>query len=257
MNEFKYEYKQVNSKFILSEPSYQRGVDFSRVKKIVSNFNPNLVNPVKVSFRDGKYWVFDGQHTLKALVARNSNNDLMVNCKVYYGMTLQDEAEMFAMQNGIQKTVASAQKLKSLYVAGHIDVVDFRETVESLGITCDFSMNGSDTPFRVNCYGSLFAIYKKSGKQHLVELLRTIVEIWGGDPVSLHKEIITGMDAFMLAYKGEYNHRTLVGKLSKVSPSVIVRDGKAIVTGGGKRFARVILAQYNKNASKNKLEDKI
>ena len=110
MNEFKTEYSQINSKSIISEPSYQRMVDFSRVKKIVSNFNPNLVNPIKVSFRDGKYYVFDGQHTLKALVAKNNNRDLMVECKVYYGMTLEDEAKLFAEQNGISRTVESAQK---------------------------------------------------------------------------------------------------------------------------------------------------
>lgn len=63
MNEFKTEYSQINSKSIISEPSYQRMVDFSRVKKIVSNFNPNLVNPIKVSFRDGKDHMFCTQFT--------------------------------------------------------------------------------------------------------------------------------------------------------------------------------------------------
>lgn len=62
-----YEYKQVNSAFIVIDEDYQRELDQNRVKRIVANFNPDLVNPIKVSYRNGKYYVFDGQHTLAAL----------------------------------------------------------------------------------------------------------------------------------------------------------------------------------------------
>jgi hypothetical protein len=78
-----YEYKQINSAFILSDPDYQRTLDVNRVKRIVANFNPNLVNPIKVSLRNGKYYVFDGQHTLAALKMKNNNQNLLVECKVY------------------------------------------------------------------------------------------------------------------------------------------------------------------------------
>ena len=257
MNKFKTEYSQINSKSIISEPSYQRMVDFSRVKKIVSNFNPNLVNPIKVSFRDGKYYVFDGQHTLKALVAKNNNRDLMVECKVYYGMTLEDEAKLFAEQNGISRTVESAQKLLSLYIAKDIDVVDFKETVESTGIKCNFRKMGTGENWRIVCYKSLFDIYLKYGKQHLIDLLKLATEIWGGESSSLRKEILIGLNIFITTYKGEYNRKSLVTKLQKVSPITIYRDGKAVLTGGNKRFARIILNVYNRNASTNRLEDKI
>lgn len=257
MNEFKTEYKQINSKQIISEPSYQRVVDFSRVKKIVSNFNPNLVNPIKVSFRDGKYYVFDGQHTLKAKVMRNNNHDLMVDCKVYYGMTLEDEAKLFAEQNGISRAVENSQKLLSLYVSKDIDVVDFKEAVESVGIKCSFKKGDGNTNWAIICYKSLFDIYLKYGRQHLIELLKLVTEIWCGESASLRKEILVGMNIFITTYKGEYNRKTLVAKLQKVSPITICRDGKAVLTGGNKRFARIILNVYNRNASANRLEDKI
>lgn len=256
MNEFRTEYSKINSKSIISEPSYQRMVDFSRVKKIVSNFNPNLVNPIKVSLRDGKYYVFDGQHTLKALVAKNNNKDLMVDCKVYYGMTLEDEARLFAEQNGISRSVESNQKLLSLYIAKDIDVVDFKETIESTGIKCNFKREGA-APWKIACYKSLFDIYLKYGKSHLIELLKIVLEIWGGETDSLRKEILLGMNIFITTYKGEYSRKTLVTKLQKVSPITIFRDGKAFVSGGNKRFARIILNSYNRNMSANRLEDKI
>lgn len=257
MNEFKYEYKQVSSKSIISDSSYQRTLDFARVKRIVSNFNPNLVNPIKVSFRDGKYYVFDGQHTLKALVLKNGSKDLLVNCKVFYGMTKEDEARLFAEQNGINRSVESRQKLLSLYVAGDVDVMDFKEAIESVNIRCDFEKIDSNRDWSVACYKSLFDIYMKYGKQHLIELLKIVTEIWSGESASMRKEILVGMNIFMVTYKGEYNRKTLVSKLSRISPLTIYRDGRAIVTGGNKRFARIILQAYNRNSSTNRLEDKI
>lgn len=254
MNEFRFEYRTINSKSILSEPSYQRAVDFARVKKIVANFNPNLVNPVKVSARDGKYYVFDGQHTLRALVARNNGRDLMVNCKVYYDMKLEDEARLFAEQNGISRAVGSVQKLQSLYAAGDVDVTEFKETVEALGIRCNFK-DRSGTKRSIVCHKKAFDIYMKYGKSHLTELLKLVLEVWGGDADSFRGEIINGVNLFITTYKGEYDRKTLVNRLQKISPAVIVRDGKAMVSGGDKRYARIVLRECNKGVRK-KLEDK-
>lgn len=256
MEKFKFEYKQLNSKCLVVNEGYQRLLDFGRVKRIVSNFNPNLVNPIKVSFRDGKYYVFDGQHTLKSLMTKNGG-DLLVDCKVYYGMTYEDEAKMFSEQNGLSRSVESSQKLLALYEAKDIDVVDFKNSVEECGLICTFKRTGGATRNTIGCYKSVFDIYMKYGKSHLQEVLRTILEIWSGEGESLRKEIITGMDIFIRTYKGEYNKSSLVKRLSSVSPITLCRDGNAFVTGGNKRYARIILQYYNKNTSANRLEDKI
>ena len=47
--------------------SYQRPVRMEKVSKIVAEFDPLLVNTLKVSLRNGHYYVFDGSHTLEAL----------------------------------------------------------------------------------------------------------------------------------------------------------------------------------------------
>ena len=75
---FEYEYKKVNTKHIVVDGDYQRALNPQRVKRMVAEYNPNLVNAVKVSFRDGKYYCFDGQHTMKAQIERNHHQDLMI-----------------------------------------------------------------------------------------------------------------------------------------------------------------------------------
>lgn len=255
MNEFQYEHKQINSKNIISEPRYQRQVDFTRVKKIVSRFNPNLVNDIKVSFRDGKYYVFDGQHTLKSLVLKNGGNDLMVNCRVYYGMTVEDEAILFAEQNGISRNVESSDKLHALYTAGHVDVIDFVETAQSLGIVCDFKKKRASYNTLI-CHHCAYNIFIKYGREHFVELISIIIGAWQREESSFRREIINGLNSFMIAYAGEYNKDALIKRLQTTSPVVIIREGNAYSNGGYTRYARQILNCYNAKTRSGRLKDK-
>lgn len=92
---FRTENKKINTKFLFVDELYQRTIDSHRVKKMAEEYDPNLVNPIKVSFRDGKYWIIDGHHTERMLILLNGNQDLPVDCKVFYGMTWLDEVNLF------------------------------------------------------------------------------------------------------------------------------------------------------------------
>ena len=248
-----FKYMQVFSGDILSDPSYQRNVDYSRVRKIVDNFNPQLVNPVKVSSRDGKYYVFDGQHTLKALIMRNGNKNLNVDCKVFSGLTLEEEAKLFSEQNGLARAVDIGAKMKAMYVAGDDNVVELKEGIEKLGIVFDFSKTGAN--YKIVCFRTVYDIYRRSSIEELQEVLKIILESWSGDTDSLRKEIIWGVFLFHNTYKGKYKRALLVKKLSKTSTISIVRNASSVTTGGNYRYARQILNAYNVNSSKNRLSD--
>lgn len=258
MNEtvrFDTEHKRLNSKNIISEPRYQRQVNFTRVKKIVSLFNPNLVNELKVSFRDGKYYVFDGQHTLKALILHNNGEDLMVECKVYYGMTIEDEAYLFAQQTGISRKVETTEKLKALYLAGDVDVVEFFDFIKTLGIICDVKKT-SQADNTIVCHKCAYDIFQKKGKSHLGEILSIIKDAWDGDPSGFRREMLSGMSIFVSTYNGEYDREALIKRLKNVSPSLIIREGKAVVGGQNRRFARQILNIYNAKLRTGRLTDR-
>ena len=95
-----YEYKRMPAAWLETDSSYQRKIDAARVERIVNSFDPRLANEVKVSFRDGKFYVFDGAHTLSALKRIHGEETFMVDCKVYYGLSYEDEAYLFALQSG-------------------------------------------------------------------------------------------------------------------------------------------------------------
>lgn len=244
-NNHNFEYRQLNSKNLtVLTDKYQRKLDPIRVKKIVAHFNTDLVNPIKVSFRDNRYNVFDGQHTLAALKLRNNNNDLMVDCKVYYGLTEQDEAYLFAQQFGLSKSVETISKLKALHTAGDIDIIEMVELTTKTGLVVDFVKGNAKN--RIICVSKLFKIFKSTSPSDFIEILSLIKETWGGMYESLYSEILGGVYCFHSQYKGKYEKVRFVKKVGEISPLAIIREGKAYNDGGDLRFAAQFFNIYNK-----------
>lgn len=72
-----------SSKLIYPREIYQRGVERKRVELIARDFNEYIVNEPKVSFRNGRYYVMDGQHTIEGCILLNGGEDRPILCKVY------------------------------------------------------------------------------------------------------------------------------------------------------------------------------
>jgi hypothetical protein len=105
---------------LLIDNDYQRPLSVARVRQICDTFRENVVNPIKVSLRDGKFYVFDGQHTKAALERLNGNQPTMVEVMIYefVGLTSAEkkriEAELFAIQDGIFRSVESTPRFRAL-----------------------------------------------------------------------------------------------------------------------------------------------
>lgn len=240
-----------------SQGGYQRPVRKSVVRRIIKNFNPLLVNPIKVSYRDGKYWVFDGQHTLEALKVRNNGEDLLVSCMVFYGLTRQQEAALFIQQNGISTAVSAGEKMHARYNADDPDVKDLVRIVNENGLKIQYEYGpaGENT---ITAVSTLKKAYDMLGPQLFDDMLSTIHESWNGEPASLSAPIIGGMAVFFRTYSDEgFDRAGLVRKLQTTPVTDIIRTGRTIQSGGNVRYARAILALYNKSKSgKGRLRDK-
>ena len=107
--------KLLASHILEIDPSYQRRIDMERVQKIVDNFNPLVVNPLKVSHRGGKYYVVDGGHTLMALKKVNEGKKtFLVECRVYENLTYEEENAMFSIQFGFSKPISVRDEMNAL-----------------------------------------------------------------------------------------------------------------------------------------------
>lgn len=206
---------------------YQRPTDAFRVKRIASSWKDEIANLPKVSYRDGKYWVFDGAHTLSAIKTRNGNKDLPVQCRVYRGLTYKEEAELFILQNGISRAVDTNSKLKAKIEIGDIEVIEFKKAVESVGITMDFSKGQGIN--KIICCGTAYKLFTaRETSRIFLKMLELVKFAWGGIPSSFQKEILIGMDLFVATYMGEFKENVLTDALSNVTPKVLIVEAKTI-----------------------------
>lgn len=254
-NTVDYEYKPINTKNINVDRLYQRDLNMTKVRKIVRAFNPYLVNAVKVSFRDGKYYVFDGQHTIAAIKEKNRGNDCQVDCKVFYGLTRLDEMNLFIAQNGEASAVQSREKFRALNNNGDPEIRDMVRLCTMAGLIADFERGQSQN--RIIATSTLYKAYKELDSEDFVDMLKIIKEAWDGSTDSLVGDIIGGMAIFYKTYVGEFKRKTLVDRLKRKSPTEIVRDGKVSNASGTRKFARVILGVYNKGTTRGRLEDRL
>ena len=250
---FQFEYKKINTKFLFVDDLYQREIKPERVKQILDEFDPNLVNPIKVSFRDGKYWIVDGHHTEQVLITRNKNQDLPVDCKVFYGMTWLDEVNMFLEQNGkYARSVNVNDKLRAMMNAGDPDVTQMVKLAAKAGFIIDFK--GSKGDNKIVALSTLMRVYANLTKEEYVEYLNLIKKTWKGSSESLCREVLQGTYVFYQTYKGQFKEKTFIERLKKVPPYAIVRDGKVSNSPGASKYARQILGYYNYHA-KDRLPD--
>ena len=127
-----------SSKLIYPREIYQRGVERKRVELIARDFNEYIVNEPKVSFRNGRYYVMDGQHTIEGCILLNGGEDRPILCKVYTGLTMEQETLLFAEQNGHAAPLSAGIKLRAKVVGGDAPSKAFVAATNRVGLSLNY-----------------------------------------------------------------------------------------------------------------------
>jgi len=207
-----YEHKRLPAHFLETDFSYQRKIDTARVDRIADNFDARLVNEVKVSNRDGKFYVFDGAHTLSALKRVHGDDDFLVDCKVFYGLTYEDEAYLFALQSGESKDVAFGVRLRALLASSSDEAVAFKKATAEGGF--DLAENNSNaSQHTIAALAKAYKLYKDYGAEQYKEILSLIGATWGGAAWSVTSYILGGVAVFLREYGTEYKRERFIKRL--------------------------------------------
>ena len=214
-----------SSKLIYPREIYQRGVQRKRVEMIAADFNEYVANEPKISFRNGKYYVVDGQHTIEARILRNGGRALPILCKVYTGMTMQQEALLLPSRTAILPLCLRASKLRAKVAGDDAPSKEFLAATNRVGLAFNYdSLQLSD--YRISCVGTALKLYNEMGEKIYCESLRLIVAAWDGKPYSFRASVLRGMMHFVELYHGEFSEERLVRALGSVHPMEIYRVGR-------------------------------
>ena len=241
-----YEYKFLTSSLLVTDPSYQRRMNSAQVDKIVEEFNPLLVNAVKVSSRDGRFYVFDGAHTLAALRRIHEGKPFMVECKVFNGMTYQEEAELFALQTGTSRTVSYDYKLRAKLAAETPKEMAFLEATEAAGLRLS-DVQRSGTQYVIAAKATAQRIFETYGADLYTDMLRLIMETWDAVEWSLSKPVLNGCAVFLNVYGDEYKRDRFIRKLAYTNADELAAIARRQnVKDQPRQYAMAILELYNK-----------
>lgn len=238
-----YEEKVINSAYLEIPAEYQRKLNIPNVEKMSAEFTELIANPPKVSYRDGHYYVFDGQHTIVTRRAMNGGADLPIICKVYTGLTEEEEAILFSKQTGVSTPLTAGAELRAALVGKDAESIAFLNATESTGL--QLGLDNYRAPWKIICIRTAFKEYKTYGADLYKEALTMLARGWEGDPDSLRSGILRGMVRFVALYQGEYDPERLVKRLHTVHPMTLVRDEKSLSGTVSYKYMMLILRTYN------------
>lgn len=247
-----HEIMYINSSELIIPRAYQRRLNPKRVARIAAKFDERIANEPKVSFRDGRFYVFDGQHTISALKKRNNGQDLPIRCKVYRGLTESDEALLFAQQTGESARLTASAQLRARIYGGDPEATAFLHATEATGLHLGFDQAGGRN--RIVCINTAFGEFRRVGAAMYREALGVILAAWGGAPESLRAETIQGVVGFIELYCREYDRNRLIQRLHTVDPLSIYRSGRADINlPGAKKYINQVYRAYNGSSKRSAL----
>ena len=248
----KYNYKTIiipASQLISPRETYQRELVSPRAKEIAGKFDERIANEPKVSYRDGKYYVFDGQHTIGARILVSGNKDVPIKCKVIPGWRRKS---CLCPPTGVSCSADCRCRMRERFSV-RIRSNRFLYGNLSVGLALDFDHNrGLD---RIGCIKTAFNAYKRIGEERYMEAMKILKAAWNGNPDSFRTENIIAITYFVDRYHDEYCPQRLVTQLRSTDPLKIYRDGRAVGVNltGYKKYLFPLLCIYNENAGKNEL----
>lgn len=190
----------------------QRDLNESRVNKIVATLDLEQIGTPTVNWRDGHWWLIDGQHRVEAL-RRFGFDDDKIQCWTYEELTEQEEAAKFRQLND-QLQVDAFAKFKVGVTAESPEECDINRIVLAQGLV----VSREKVDGAVRAVGTLTRVYRATDGAALGRTLRIIRDGFGD--AGLEAPVIDGMGRVCGRYNGALNDEDLVAKLQRMAGGV-------------------------------------
>lgn len=203
---------------------YQRSFIPAKVKKLAATWRDDLVGVITVSIRaDGKAYVIDGQHRTRAAMERGFR-DTKAFCRVWRGLSLEEEAYRFLGLNDANKITAT-DRYKAGLVARDATCLGVQATLAKHNL----AISDAKTDGYIRCVTEVFKIYERA-PDLLDEVLSVLTEAWGTRLAALERIPVASMGTLLGRYNGEVDRPALVKKLSKYrgGPAALVGDARGL-----------------------------
>ena len=240
---------------ILVSESYQRPINYPRVKRMIEHYNANANSPIYVNFRDNRYVIVDGQHRVAMMKGLGFSE---VKAMLFnYSLTIAEEADAYHYYSRESKQSSLFNDYAVLLQAGDPDTTAIERILAHNGF---YIANKSEKSSQgIRAIKTLRDIYHRGGEQALSHLLH----IWHSSWPSVQPEqtSLRALAQFYFTYHDhkDYHQEQLINRLSKMPIQSLLLNATAaskLIHGSPeKHLFEEILQSYNKGRHVNRLPD--
>lgn len=203
------EIRQLPVSGLIVDPNVQRSPDRGRAAKMAENLDLNAIGIVTVSKRaNGSYHVIDGQHRVEALRLAGGEEE-KVTCRVFEGLTLEDEARMFRLLNNTVKLTA-IDRFRVRVVEGEPVAAGINETLARHG--WKIMLASGEAAF--SAVAAAERIYNRDPAA-LERAIVTVTRAWGHDSAGTDGRLFEGLGMVLARYGSAVDDTELVERLAR------------------------------------------
>jgi len=171
---------------LFSGQPYQRPVRDCDVTELVREWDPRLLTPLVVSYRDGRYNLVDGQHRVCAMRRKNGGKDVTALCRVYHGLTYEQEAELYYKLDKAKGHLRLSHSTKALVESGsNAEVLEIKRLLEEAGFIWALD-KPTKVPFEIEATRAVISAYRLLGGAAFSRMLELLAEVWHGRGTHLY-----------------------------------------------------------------------
>lgn len=186
-------------------PQAQRELNKARVDRLAADFDLEQIGTPTVNWRDGHYYIIDGQHRIAAL-KEIGWGDQQIQCQTYENLSSEEEAETFLRLNDTL-AVDAMSKFRNGVHAGRPVECDIDRVVRAQGLVISRDKIGG----AIGAVGTVRRLYDRSGPATLGRTLRIIRDAYG-DP-GFEAAVIDGIGLLCQRHNGSLDDVTVIKKL--------------------------------------------
>src|SRR5262245_25347392 len=224
----------------------QRKFSRAQAEEYAANLDLDKLGIPIMNYRDGIYWILDGQHRVWALRANGFEND-RIDCEVYEDLTDAEMADIFLGRDD-RRPINVFDKFYVACTAERQRENDIRRTVEAQGLKISKRAESGC----IAAVSALGKVYDRSGNVVLGQVLRTVRDAFGADAQAFDSQMIQGLGLLFNRFNGKTNEHELVARLSGTHHGVrgVLRRAEAARERTGNQkphcVAATIVEIYNK-----------
>lgn len=230
---------------------YQRPQTVSKVRGIQSDFNRVSFGRLMVSFRDGKYYAFDGGHRHAATL--NRSDIKTIPCDVYIFDSIEEEARAFDEVNNHRKPMEIIHKYRAGLAQGDRDALYIQSILKRNGIELTRSLKG-DKSFK--SIGLCYRMVRESPGcfENTMDLVAELCE-----KAPIHEQLVGGLFYLSKTLTTDITNPRLRKRILLIGAPALLkatrRASEYYIKGGNKVWAEGMLKTIN-SGLRNKFEFK-